>query len=61
MEKETLPHSPRYLPPYEDESISHYLGRWMRQPTVSISNASSLSTIEEDCFLCSYCCVLTDK
>ncbi|AFZ13044.1 hypothetical protein Cri9333_2172 [Crinalium epipsammum PCC 9333] len=43
MDENTVSYSPRYLAPYDDESISHYLGRWMRQPTVSISNPLSLS------------------
>ena len=32
-----------YLPPYEEESISHYLGRWRRQEVVSLSSPGSLS------------------
>ncbi len=32
-----------YLEPYQGESISHYLGRWMNQEVVSISSSSSLS------------------
>ena len=31
------------LQPYEDESISHYLGRWKRQEVVSLSSIGSLS------------------
>ena len=29
-----------YLSPYDEESISHYLGRWCRQETVSIDSYS---------------------
>ena len=32
-----------YLPPYEGESISHYLGRFRRHEVVSVSAPSSLS------------------
>ncbi|MEP0873534.1 hypothetical protein NDA01_27625 [Trichocoleus desertorum AS-A10] len=38
-----LQHSILYLPPYEGESISHYLGRWFRQEAVSLSDSFSLS------------------
>lgn len=31
------------LQPYEDESMSHYLGRWKRQDVVSLSSIGSLS------------------
>ncbi|XGW00044.1 MAG: TniQ family protein [Leptolyngbya sp. BL-A-14] len=34
MESGEVYHSPLYLPPYDDESISHYLGRWFRQEVV---------------------------
>lgn len=43
MEKESCQRSNRYLEPYLGESISHYLGRWMNQESVSISKSSSLS------------------
>ncbi|GFE68756.1 hypothetical protein [Chroococcus sp. FPU101] len=43
MEKEELQRSIRYLPHYEGESISHYLGRWMRKESVSIAKLSALS------------------
>lgn len=40
MESEELHRSLLYLPPYEDESISHYLGRWYRQEVVSTDSYS---------------------
>lgn len=36
MENEEVQHSILYLPPYDGESISNYLGRWCRQEVVSI-------------------------
>ena len=35
--------SPLHLPPFDCERISHYLCRWYRLETVSISNSTSLS------------------
>ena len=35
MNSEEINQSLLYLPPYDDESISHYLGRWYRQEVVN--------------------------
>jgi hypothetical protein len=43
MKEQNMQRSIRYLPPYEGESFSHYLGRWMRRPAISILESSSLS------------------
>lgn len=40
MESEEVHSSLLYLPPYDDESISHYLGRWYRQEVVSTDSYS---------------------
>lgn len=37
------PKPPCYLEPYPGESVSHYFGRFRRQPSVSIAKATSLS------------------
>ncbi|MBT9315113.1 TniQ family protein [Leptothoe spongobia] len=34
-----------YLEPFEGESVSHYFGRFRRQPAVSISNPARLSRL----------------
>lgn len=44
MEEGNIQKSIRYLPPYEGESFSHYLGRWMRKESVNISSSSHLSS-----------------
>jgi hypothetical protein len=43
MENQESQRSILYLQPYEGESISHYLGRWRRQETVSLFSIYSLS------------------
>ena len=40
MESGEIHHSLLYLPPYDDESISHYLGRWYCQEVVSTDSYS---------------------
>lgn len=40
MESEENQHSLLYLAPYDDESISHYLGRWYRQDVVNTDSYS---------------------
>lgn len=40
MKSEEIHRSLLYLAPYDDESISHYLGRWYRQEVVSADSYS---------------------